>query len=46
MERYWDIDPGRRITYRDDRDYTAHFLDLFQCAVGDRLRAPGGLPEF
>jgi asparagine synthase (glutamine-hydrolysing) len=42
MERYWDIDPGRRITYRDDRDYTAHFLDLFQRAVANRLRAPEG----
>jgi asparagine synthase (glutamine-hydrolysing) len=42
MERYWDIDPGRRLLYRDDRDYTAHFLDLFQRAVSDRLRAPEG----
>lgn len=42
MERYWDIDPGRRITYRDNRDYTAHFLDLLQRAVSDRLRTPEG----
>jgi asparagine synthase (glutamine-hydrolysing) len=41
-ERFWDVDPERRIVYRDDRDYSAHFLDLFQRAVGDRLRTPGG----
>ncbi len=38
QERYWDIDPGVRITYRSDDDYAAHFLDIFQRAVADRLR--------
>ena len=36
--RYWDIDPRREIRYRDDRDYAAHFRELYRVAVGDRLR--------
>ena len=38
LERFWDIDPGARTTYRDDRDYVDHFMSLFQRAVEDRLR--------
>ena len=42
MERYWDIDPAKRITYQSDEEYVAHFLEIFQRAVADRLRTPGG----
>lgn len=42
MECYWDIDPERRIVYRDEGDYAAHFLSLFERAVADRLRTPSG----
>jgi asparagine synthase (glutamine-hydrolysing) len=42
MERYWDIDPEHRIIYRDEREYAAHFLEVFRRSVADRLRAPDG----
>jgi len=42
LERYWTIDPEHRIVYRDDREYTAHFLEVFRRSVADRLRAPKG----
>jgi asparagine synthase (glutamine-hydrolysing) len=42
MERYWDIDPNYRITYQSDQEYAAHFLEIFQRAVADRLRTPDG----
>lgn len=43
--RYWDVDPDRRITYDDEQDYIDHFRQLFERAVGDRLRSvkPVGL---
>ncbi len=37
--RYWDLDPGARIRYRDDAEYAAHFLELFREAVRARLRS-------
>ena len=37
--RYWDIDPGHRIRYRNERDYTEHFLDIFKEAVRARTRS-------
>lgn len=36
--RYWDIDFGTRVRYSDERDYEAHFLELFEKAVEARLR--------
>lgn len=39
--RYWEVDPGARIRYADDRDYAAHFLDLVTAAVRCRLRSTG-----
>jgi asparagine synthase (glutamine-hydrolysing) len=42
IDRYWDIDPAARITYRCDEDYAAHFLNLFRRAVTDRLRTQAG----
>lgn len=41
LERYWDLDPQRRIRYRDPREYTAQFSELFGRAVVDRLRGVG-----
>ena len=43
--RYWDVDPGHRIRYRNDQDYAEHFRDLFKEAVRCRLRSvrPVGL---
>jgi asparagine synthase (glutamine-hydrolysing) len=38
QRRYWDIDPGREIRYRSDREYAEHFRELFLAAVGARLR--------
>ena len=29
MQRYWDIDPEKRITYSSDEEYAAHFLEIF-----------------
>jgi len=44
-ERYWDLDPDRRIRYDDRREYLEHFRALFKDAVRARLRstAPVGL---
>jgi asparagine synthase (glutamine-hydrolysing) len=42
MERYWDVDPSVRITYKSDDKYATHFLEIFQRAVTDRLRTPSG----
>lgn len=39
--RYWDIDPQTRIRYRDDREYTDHFLDLLTDATCCRIRSIG-----
>ncbi|HYN77926.1 MAG TPA: asparagine synthase-related protein, partial [Lamprocystis sp. (in: g-proteobacteria)] len=38
LTRYWEIDPERRIRYRDPGDYKDHFLGLFRRAVADRMR--------
>jgi asparagine synthase (glutamine-hydrolysing) len=35
--RYWDIDPGRRISHRRDEEYAEEFLSLLNNAVVDRL---------
>jgi asparagine synthase (glutamine-hydrolysing) len=37
--QYWDIDPHRKIRYRQDEDYAAHFLDLFREAIRWSLRS-------
>lgn len=39
--RYWDIDPGAKIRYKDERDYAAHFLGLLTDVVRARLRTVG-----
>jgi len=39
VQRYWAIDPGRRLEYDDEREYVEHFLDLFRRAVACRLRS-------
>lgn len=39
--RYWDVDPGRSITYSSDTEYAEHFLELFRCSVRTRVRAHG-----
>ncbi|HUF90891.1 MAG TPA: asparagine synthase (glutamine-hydrolyzing) [Candidatus Limnocylindria bacterium] len=39
VQRYWAIDPERRIEYDDDRQYVEHFLDIFRRAVACRLRS-------
>ncbi len=38
---YWQIDPERRIRYRNDDQYAEHFLELLQQAVNARLRSTG-----
>ena len=43
VTRYWDLDPHRRIRYRDARDYRHHFRELMRRAVADRLRCDGPL---
>ncbi|MBV6396741.1 MAG: Asparagine synthetase [glutamine-hydrolyzing] 3 [Anaerolineales bacterium] len=39
--RYWDIDPNFQTLHRDDDEYAAHFLEIFERAVADRLRTQG-----
>jgi asparagine synthase (glutamine-hydrolysing) len=41
IEPYWELDPHRRIRYRDPREYTEQFGELFGRAVADRLRCVG-----
>jgi asparagine synthase (glutamine-hydrolysing) len=41
VKRYWDFDGTRRVHYRSDSEYQAHFLDLFKAAVRRRLRSKG-----
>ncbi len=38
IDRFWEPNPDSRTVYSRAEDYTAHFLDLFQRAVSDRLR--------
>ena len=40
--RYWDIDPHFQTIHQNDDEYAAHFLEIFQRAVADRLRTPNG----
>jgi asparagine synthase (glutamine-hydrolysing) len=40
VDRYWSPSPTE-IRYSRDEDYAAHFLDLFQRSVTDRLRGAG-----
>jgi len=42
IKRYWDIDPHFQTIHQNDNEYAAHFLEIFQRAVADRLRTPGG----
>jgi asparagine synthase (glutamine-hydrolysing) len=37
--RYWEVEPDRRIRYRDEEEYTEHFLEVFSEAVRCRLRS-------
>ncbi len=38
IERFWDVDPERRLRYRRDEEYAEHFRQLFNDAVAARLR--------
>jgi asparagine synthase (glutamine-hydrolysing) len=40
VERYWSPSPGE-IRYSRDEDYAAHFLEILQRSVTDRLRNAG-----
>ncbi len=40
VERYWSPQP-REIRYAREEDYAAHFLEIFQRSVTDRLRDAG-----
>jgi asparagine synthase (glutamine-hydrolysing) len=41
LVRYWQFDPGYRVTYRTDAEYAEHFSSLFREAVACRMRADG-----
>jgi asparagine synthase (glutamine-hydrolysing) len=38
IERYWTLPADGHIRYADDREYVAHYRELFDQAVTDRLR--------
>ena len=38
IERYWNLPTDGHIRYADDREYVAHYRELFDQAVTDRLR--------
>lgn len=39
VSKYWDFDPFRGISYRTDREYEQHFLQVFGESVRRRLRS-------
>jgi asparagine synthase (glutamine-hydrolysing) len=39
LRRYWDIDPGKQIRYRNDAEYAEHFRELFFDSVRQRMRS-------
>jgi asparagine synthase (glutamine-hydrolysing) len=41
IRRYWSLPLDGAIRYRDRRDYVAHFREVFDRAVADRLRGAG-----
>lgn len=41
ITRYWDFDPGKRISHRLDREYEEHFLNLFSRSIQRRLSSQG-----
>jgi asparagine synthase (glutamine-hydrolysing) len=43
VRAYFDLDPHRRLRYRDDREYADHFREIFAEAVRCRMRAIGGV---
>src|SRR5205807_5246966 len=42
IRRYWSLPLDGAIRYRDRRDYVAHFREVFDRAVADRLRGTDG----
>ncbi len=41
VERYWDVDPERRLRFPSDEACAARFREHFRRAIADRLRADG-----
>ena len=39
ITKFWDIDPGFSVTYNNTEDYKAHFFELLQSSVANRLNA-------
>ncbi len=39
LERYWSLDPNRKVYLRSDAEYTEAFREIFTQAVGCRLRS-------
>ena len=39
--KYWEINPDDRVRYKNEDQYTDHFLQLLNQAVSDRLRSTG-----
>lgn len=38
-QRFWQLEPKRKLRYRREREYTEHFRELFEGAVECRLRS-------
>ena len=41
LERYWDIDPSRRIVYERQEEYVERFAELLRTAIRTYLRGSG-----
>ncbi|HLH77149.1 MAG TPA: asparagine synthase-related protein [Candidatus Binataceae bacterium] len=39
LQRYFELDPGRRLRYRSDREYADHFRVVLETAIRCRLRS-------
>ena len=43
LRRFWRVDPGRSLNYKNDAEYEEHFRHLFRQAVRCRLQSAGAV---
>lgn len=43
IQRYWELDINQKTIYKKDEDYVAHFQELFQQSISDRLCSNKGV---
>lgn len=43
IRKYWSWEPKQHLCYKTTREYTEHFLEIFEQAVKNRLRCDGAI---